>query len=91
MCYSLRMELPGHRLFVLNIFIKTTNLFFHLSKTEYCHSLKFLMSDEQIYLPAVFIMSLMISSEVTGHLRFFYCLPIHILYLFLLSCWIFEL
>lgn len=85
------MELLGHRLFVLIIFIKTINLFFHLSKSEYCHSLKFLMSDGQMDLPAVFITSLVISSEVTGHLHFFYYLSIHILYLFLLSCWIFEL
>lgn len=41
----LEVELLGYSLSILNIFIKTVHLFFHLSKTEYCHSLKFLLSD----------------------------------------------
>lgn len=63
----LEVELLGHRLFVLTIFIKTVNLFSHLSKTEYCPSLKFLLSDGQMsYLPVVFINFFFISSEVIG-------------------------
>lgn len=78
----LQGESLGHRLLV-HIFIKTINLFFYLSETEYCHSLQFLLSDGQmLYLPAASMTFLGISSEVIGHWYFFSCLPIHVLYLF---------
>lgn len=88
----LQGESLGHRLRVRIIFIKTINLFFYLSKTEYCHSLQFLLSDGQmLYLPAASITFLGISSAVIGHWYFFSCWPIHVLYLFsieLLDFWL---
>lgn len=76
------VQFLGRGLFVFIIFIKTINLFFYLSKTEYGHSLQFLLSDGKMYLPAVSIIFLVISSEVIGHWYFFSYLPIHVLYLF---------
>lgn len=78
----LEVELLGHRLFVFIIFIKTINLFFYLSKTEYGYSLQFLLSDGKMYFPSVSITFLVVSCEVTSHWYFFSYLPIHVLYLF---------
>lgn len=85
------MELLGHRLFVL-----ITITFFlqkllvcspTYPKLDYYRSLKLWLADGQMsYLLVVLFTFLVISSEVIGHLHFFfYGLPIYVLNLFFIE------